>query len=920
MPKEMPKAYEPGLYEDNIYKNWEEAGYFNPDNLKNTQGTYCNVLPPPNANGELHLGHVSGYVAMDLAGRYQRMRGKKVLLLPGKDHAGIQTQVVYEKKIKKERNISRHDLGREKFFNEIYGFCIDRADYMRKQEKKIGLSADWSREKFTMDQAIVNNVLDTFVKMYNEVDSEGNRMAYRGERIINWCPRCASALADVEVEHEEQAAKLYYFRYDKDFPITIATTRPETKLGDTAIAVNPKDERYREYVGKTFPADFCGVKLNIKIIADHNVDMDFGAGALGVTPGHSAVDWQMAQANGLDIIKVIGEDAKIKPGFGKFSGLSVLEAREMVVSKLREQGLIEKEEEFNNNLSVCERCKTAIEPLVSEQWFVNVDHKNFSLKKEARKVIESGEIKIYPERFKDIMLSWIDNVHDWCISRQIWWGPRIPAWYRGGGEWRVSSGECRVASGECRVSSDECRVASGECRVSSDECRVSSDEFGNKSDIYVGIDKPEGEGWEQDSDTFDTWFSSGQWAYNTLGFPNGDDYKEFYPSDTMIMGRDILPFWAFRMIILSIYRTRQIPFKNLYFTGLIRDGQGKKMSKSKGNGIEPLEVIEKYGTDAVRLSMLIGATPGNDMNLSEEKIAGFRNLINKLWNVARYSISNYEIKINSSKPDEAILTSADKWILEKMFVLIELVKNDLECYQFSQAGERLREFTWNDLADWYVEAAKFDEKGTKNFVFSKILPDLLKLWHPFIPFVTEAVWKELAVEKDLIISAWPRSEDYMLIGIKSEDVTGFALIKDIVSAIRNARSENKVEPALKVKAIIFAKEHFDLIKENEAIIKGMRTGIGELELSSGSSELSSELAVDAIKAVSGEIIIYLLGAVDREKEAGRIKKEKESLEKQIAVLKAKLSNNNFVERAPAEIVEKERERLAGMEKELALLG
>ncbi|KKQ54913.1 MAG: Valine-tRNA ligase [Candidatus Falkowbacteria bacterium GW2011_GWC2_38_22] len=885
----MPKAYEPGLYEDDIYKQWEESGVFQPENLENTSGTYCNVLPPPNANGELHLGHVSGYVAMDLMGRYQRMLGKKTLLLPGKDHAGIQTQVVYEKKIKKERNISRHNLGREKFYNEIYDFCIDRSAYMRTQEKKIGLSADWSREKFTMDPKIVNNVLDTFVKMYNEVDEDGNRMIYRGERIINWCPRCASALADVEVEHEEQKAKLFYFKYDKNFPITIATTRPETKLGDTAIAVNPKDERYKEYIGKTFQANFCGIDLNIKIITDHNIDLSFGAGALGVTPGHSAIDWQMAQVNDLEIIKVIGEDANIRPGFGEYSGKSVLEAREMIVAKLKEQGLIEKEEEFDNNLSVCERCKTAIEPLVSEQWFVNVDHKNFSLKKEARKVIENGEIKIYPERYKDIMLSWIDNVHDWCISRQIWWGPRIPAWYREIFDLRLPNAD-----------------------LDDNKSKIEN----RKSEIYVGIEKPDGEGWMQDSDTFDTWFSSGQWAYNTLGFPEGNDYKEFYPSDTMIMGRDILPFWAFRMIILSIYRTKQIPFKNLYFTGLIRDGQGKKMSKSKGNGIEPLEMIEKFGTDAVRLSMMIGATPGNDMNLSEEKIAGFRNLVNKLWNVARFAISDLRFPIVELNQD--MLTVSDRYILEKMKFLIREVSGDLEEYRFSQAGEKLREFTWNDLADWYIEASKFAVSDGKDFVLIKILTDLLKLWHPFIPFVTEAIWQELDSDKKLIVSRWPLALDYEVYKTKQEDIDNFEIIKNIIIAIRNARSENKVEPARKVKALIVAGEYFDLINDNEALLKGMRTGVEKLEVVSKKLEEKDEN--ETIKIVVGEIIIYLFGAIDKEKEAERIKKEKANLEKQIEVLRVKLGNKDFVERAPEAIVKTEQERLLKMESELVKLG
>ena len=867
----MSKAYEPDKYEDAIYKKWEKSGVFQPENLQSTKGTYCNVLPPPNANGELHIGHVSGYVVMDLMGRYQRMLGKKVLLLSGKDHAGIQTQVVYEKKIKKERNINRHDLGREKFYNEVYGFCIDRAKYMRGQEKKIGLSADWNREKFTLDPKIVKQVLETFVKMYNEVDAQGNRMIYRGERIINWCPRCASALADVEVEHEEQQAKLYYFKYDKNFPITIATTRAETKLGDTAVAVNPKDERYKKYIGKIYQADFCGVNLNIKIIADRNVDMEFGTGALGVTPGHSAVDWQMAQENDLKIVKVINETGKINQAFGEFSGKTVLAAREMIVEKLKKQGLIEKEEDFINNLSVCERCKTAIEPLVSEQWFVNVDHEKFSLKKEARKAIESGKINIYPEKFKDVMLSWIDNVHDWCISRQIWWGPRIPAWYK------------------ATLNKEE-------------------------KEIYVGIDKPEGNGWIQDSDTFDTWFSSGQWAYTSLGFPDGDDFKEFYPSDTMVMGRDILPFWAFRMIILSLYRTGQAPFKNLYFTGLIRDAEGKKMSKSKGNGIEPLEMIEKYGTDAARLSTIIGSTPGNDMNLSEEKIAGFRNMVNKLWNVSRYLIQFFD-NFKNSKGEKLEIhcdySEADKWIMNKIKNLIKQVSFDLEKYNFSQAGEKLRKFTYNDLADWYLEVSKIERTTYKGVILRSIIDDLLKLWHPFIPFVTEVIvleWKkEWKGYKQLIIEEWPSIKSYNNININNN----FEIIKKVIQSIRNARAENKIEPAKKIKVVIYAGEHVELVQKNEALIKGMRTGIQELEIKKSGKEIARE-----IKVVAGDVVVYLIGAIDKEKENARVEKEKANLEKQIEIIKNKLANKDFIERAPGKIVELEKEKLEKLEKEL----
>ena len=435
----LPKTYSPQQHEADIYKKWEESGVFNPETQPNanvgakSQERYANILPPPNANGELHIGHASGYVAMDLAGRFQRLLGKKTLLLPGKDHAGIQTQVVFEKKIKAQQGNSRHDLGREEFYNQCYDFCLDRSHYMRNQEKKLGLAADWSREKFTLDPELLKVVFQTFIDMYHEVDKGGHRMVYRGERIINWCPRCASALSDMEVEHEDQAAQLYTFRYDPDFPFAIATTRPETKLGDTAVAVHPEDQRYQKYIGQTLEANFCGTQLKLKIIADKNIDPEFGTGALGVTPAHSLADWDLKEKNGLPIVKVIDEEARIRAGFGDFSEMTTLEARQQIVRQLKKNSLLEKEEDLEQALSVCERCKTAIEPLPSLQRFVDVDHANFSLKKAAHEAVASGQIKIYPERFRKIMLNWIDNVHDWCISRQIWWGPRIPVWYKLGG-------------------------------------------------------------------------------------------------------------------------------------------------------------------------------------------------------------------------------------------------------------------------------------------------------------------------------------------------------------------------------------------------------------------------------------------------------------------------------------------------------
>lgn len=858
MKKTLPKTYNPQKYENEIYRHWEESGAFNPDNIK-SQKSYVNILPPPNANGELHIGHASGYAVIDLLGRYHRMLGEKVLLLPGKDHAGIQSQVVYEKKIQKERKVSRHSLGREKFYKEIYDFCMDRSQYMRNQEKKLGLTADWSREKFTLDPQIVKTVLKTFIKMYNEVDKNGKRMAYRGERIINWCPRCATALADIETEHIEQKTTLYTFKYSADFPFSISTTRPETKLGDTAVAVNPKDKRYKQYIGKTFTVNFLGQKLTLKIIADKNVAKNFGTGALGVTPAHSLIDWEMAQKNKLPTVKVINEKAKIRTGFGKFSGLSVDVARKKIIHQLREEGLMKDEKEIMHNLSVCERCKSTIEPLPSTQWFIDIDHANFSLKKEAHKAIAQGRIKIHPEKFKKIMLNWIDNVHDWCISRQIWWGPRIPVWYKN------EKIKCQI--------------------------------------------KSPGKNWRQDEDTFDTWFSSGQWAYTALGFPNNKDYKNFYPSSNMIMGRDILPFWAFRMIILSLYRTLTPPFKNLYFTGLVRDEHGQKMSKSRGNGIEPLAMIKKYGTDAVRLSLLIGSTPGNDTNLGEAKIEGFRNMINKLWNIARYGLNLID-EINETKPkkisqiNEKKFTLSDYWIIDKTKKLIQNVNTDFKYYRFSSAGEQLRDFTWNDLADWYLEASKFENnKKEKGIILNQILNDILKLWHPFIPFVTETIWSNLS--KNLLLTEkWPIKENYPRLDTKK--ATFFEEIQSLIMTIRNLRAENKIEPAKKIRVIIYAHAKMPILVKQSALIKNLRTGIKELVIKKNGPEIKQAL-FESINEI--EVYIPLKGIVDFEKEKTRIKKELINYQNFSKQLKNKLANKKFIKNAPEEIIIKEKKKL-----------
>lgn len=886
----LPKSYIPSQYEDGIYKKWEDSGYFNPDNLDldDEAASYSIVMPPPNVTGTLHLGHAVMLALEDILIRYYRMRGYRTLWIPGTDHAAIATQTKVEK-ILKEKGLTRHQLGRERFLREVVNFAKKSHDTIVNQVKKMGSSCDWSREAYTLDEVRTKVVRSVFKLMYDD------GLIYRGERIVNWCPRCHSTLADDEVEYKEQKAKLYTFRYSPDFPFTIATTRPETKLGDTAVAVNPKDYRYKKYIGKVFEVNFLGHILKLKIIADKSVDIEFGTGALGVTPAHSLVDWQMAEEKNLDIIKVIDEDGKIRQGFGEFSGLNVKEARVKIVERLRKTGLMEKEEEISNNISLCYRCDTPIEPLPSKQWFINVNKKipgiGKSIKELSVEAVRNGvfgrkPIKIYPERFRKNYFHWMENLRDWCISRQIWYGHRIPVWYKDKGQ-----------------NSDK--------------------------EVYVGIEPPKGEGWKQDPDTLDTWFSSGLWTFSTLAQDpqqikikdrrlviESNDFYCFHPTNVLETAYDILFFWVARMIIMTTYVMRDVPFYDVYLHGLVLDEHGKKMSKSKGNVIDPLEMIKKYGTDAVRLSLVIGSAPGNDMKLSEEKIAGFRNLVNKLWNVARYilqksKLDNQNLKIQFK---DQSLTLADKWILSQMRNLIRSVSDDIANYRFSQAGEKLREFTWNSLADWYLEISKFEQSENKDKILIKILIDLLKMWHPFVPFVTEAIWQEMGTNGLLMVAKWPQEKDYNEVLKDETQVRDFEKIKNIIMAIRNARSENKVEPSRKIQAIIYAGKNYEIIKKSIILIKSLRTGIDNLEIKENGKKIKK-----AIYITVGDVEVYLLGAIDPEKEKMRIKREIENLEKLVDNLKSKLNNKQFVDKAPREIVEREKQRLASFDLRLTQL-
>lgn len=727
------KPYDPKETEDRIYKLWEESGFFNPDVCiakgvtdKDAE-TFSMVLPPPNVTGTLHFGHTSPLTIEDIMVRFARMQGKRTLWVPGTDHAAIATQSKVEKILEKEEGKRKTDLGREEFLKRVEKFAQESHDTIINQSKKMGASLDWSREAFTLDDKRNFVVRTAFKKMYDD------EIIYRGHRIVNWDPKGQTVISDDEIVYEERKAKFYTFKYSKDFPVSISTTRPETKVGDTAVAVHPDDPRYKDLIGQTFHIeDFCGVPLDIKIIADKEADMNFGTGALGVTPAHSQIDADIAQRHNLPTKQVINELARMTVGDERLKDKKVTEAREIVVEWLRSEGLLEKEEEVTQNVSTAERTGGIIEPLPKLQWFINVNKPiknrgNKTLKELMIEAVKGKEINIIPDRFEKVYYNWIENLHDWCISRQIWYGHRIPVWY--------PSSKAKLTTGQAQ-----------------------------NEEIYCGINPPEDiENWEQDSDTLDTWFSSGLWTFSTLGWPdlNSPDLKTYHPTNMLETGYDILFFWIARMILMSTYLLGEVPFKNVYLHGIIRDAQGRKMSKSLGNGLDPLEVIEKYGADAVRMSLIIGTGPGNDSKMSEDKIRAYKNYANKLWNITRFVLSNTEgIRLDLSFER---YVSKDLDLISEQNELIKEITKEMEEYKFYLVGEKIYQYTWSRFADVILEESKkIFEEGTEEEILSRrhflimTLEKILKILHPFMPFVTEEIWQTMSKDKLLMVEKWPK--------------------------------------------------------------------------------------------------------------------------------------------------------------------
>jgi len=905
---EIPKAYNPQETEDRIYKKWEYSGYFNPDNVPGQRPEYFSIsMPPPNATGTLHTGHASMLAYQDLMIRFNRLAGKKTLWLPGTDHASIATQTKVENILYKEEKKTRHDLGRERFLKRVEKFVEESRNTIRQQVRKMGSSCDWSRERYTLDEGLTQVVKYAFVKMHDA------GLIYRGYRIVNWCPRCASTLADDEVEYVATKTKFYTFKYAKDFPIAISTTRPETKLGDTAVAVNSQDKRYKKYIGKTFTVDLGHGPQKIKVVADESVEPKFGTGALGVTPAHSFIDFEIAQKNKLPLIKVIGEDGKMTKEAGKdYEGLSVLKAREKFVEWLGKNKLMEKVEDVEQNLSVCYRCNSPVEPLPSLQWFVDVNKKitlkgnkyfqKKSIKEVALQVVKDNEIKIIPQRFANDYYHWLENLRDWCISRQIWFGHQIPVWYKG-------------------------------------------------KEIYVGLESPKEKGFKQDSDTLDTWFSSGLWTFSTLLDKNFQKYKswdawlngskdlEFHPTSVMETAYDILFFWVARMIIQTTFMLGQIPFKNVYLHGLVRDEKGKKMSKSLGNVVDPLEVIKKFGTDALRLAMISGTTAGADSRLYDEKVEGSRNFVNKLWNISRYILTSVrEVRRVDEKPHGETL--ADQWILAKLDLVIKETTEDINKFNFSGAIEALREFTWSDLADWYLEISKLQIKASPDKPYEElgvhtetillyVLEKLLILWHPFIPFVTEEIWSNFEDEDLLMIQFWPTVSLNLSGNVKDDEYSAetdkllnydeilypFYKFEEIVMTIRNLRSDFKIEPAKKVDVTIVGK-NLDKIKLNEQIDNIIHLArLNNLEI----GKIKPDNSVSHVLEGVGEICLHLEGLVDLPKEKVRLANEIASVKKYSQSLEQKLKNKDFTKKAPKDVVEKEEFKLKEQKEKLGKL-
>ncbi len=860
---ELPKTYSPQDFEDRIYANWCEKGYFTPD-AKNNNPAFSVVIPPPNVTGQLHMGHALDETLQDILVRYKRMQGYNTLWVPGTDHAGIATQIKVEERLRVDEGLTRYDLGREKFLERVWGWKDTYEARITSQLKKLGASCDWSRQRFTMDEGCSKAVREVFVNLYDK------GLIYRGHRIINWCPRCLTALSDAEVEYKDQPGFFWHIKYPiigEDGYVEVATTRPETMFGDTAVAVNPEDEKTKHLIGKKVLLPI--VNREIPVIADDYVEIGFGTGCVKITPAHDPNDFMVGQRHNLEQIKVMNDDATMNSGAGKYEGMDRYECRKALVSDLEAEGYLVKVEPHDHNVGVCYRCGTTVEPLTSDQWFVKMK----PLAAPAIEAVECGDINFVPERFSKNYFNWMNNILDWCISRQLWWGHRIPAFY-------------------C----DTC----GEMTVS-------------KTDICTC---PKcGAPVRQDPDVLDTWFSSALWPFSTLGWPEStEDLKKYYPTSVLVTGYDIITFWVSRMIFSGLEHMGQKPFSTVFIHGLVRDAQGRKMSKSLGNGIDPLEVIKTYGADALRFALATGNSPGNDMRFSDEKIEAARNFANKLWNASRFVRMNLtidEIKL----PEADKLALEDKWILNEYNKLVENVVGALDKFEVGVALSAIYDFAWDIFCDWYIELAKarLNDKETKanlicQNVISYVLTGILKLLHPFMPFITEEIYQSLPHDcESIMISEYPVYSEALCFAQQADEM---GKIIDAIKAIRTRRSEMNVVPSRKAKVYIETK-YQDIFDGQSAVFFSRLASASEVIVSDkfDGNEVSADNAVQIITDAC-TIYLPLSDIIDFEKEKARLQSEQKKLIGEIERIEKKLANEGFVSKAPAAVIEGERAKLA----------
>ena len=864
MKKELPKQYDPKQVENQIYEMWMENDCFKAE-VDPDKKPYSIVMPPPNVTGQLHMGHALDSTLQDILTRYKRMQGYSALWLPGTDHAGIATQIKVEEELRTKEGLTRYDLGREKFLERVWAWKEKYGSRIVEQQKKLGVSCDWSRSRFTMDEGCSKAVRETFCELYDK------GLIYKGSRIINWCPHCVTALSDAEVEYVDKPGHLWYIRYplsDGSGDIVVATTRPETMMGDTGVAVNPEDEKFKHLIGKTCILPI--MNREIPIVGDEYCEIGFGTGAVKMTPAHDPNDFEVGLRHNLEVIRVLDDNGKVNENGGKYCGLDRYECRKAIVADLEAEGYLVKTEPYSHNVGTCYRCHNDVEPIISAQWFVKMQ----PLAKEAIRVVKDGTIKFVPERFSKIYINWMENVHDWCISRQLWWGHQIPAWY---------CDEC----GHINVSRED--------PTKCEKCGCTH--------------------LTRDEDVLDTWFSSALWPFSTLGWPNlnSEDLKYWYPTTDMVTGYDIIFFWVARMVFSGMEQMKKEPFKTVFIHGLVRDDKGRKMSKSLGNGIDPLEMAEKFGADALRFNLITGNSPGNDMRFYVEKCEAMRNFANKIWNASRYVLMNLTID-EPGLPALDQLEIEDKWVLSKLNTLIREVTENMDAYELGVASAKVYDFIWDTYCDWYIELTKTrlyseneQSKLAAQRVLVYVLDQILRLLHPFMPFITEEIWQAIPHEgKFIMASDWPVWRDELAF---PQDEESMELIKDAITAIRARRAEMNV-PANKRVNMTISTQRQNVFTAGIPFF-GRLAGAEGVTVSDTVDEgaMEREGMVEVVTHAA-RIFIPLAELVDFEKELARIAKEKENCLKQIAMFEGKLSNEIFVSRAPEKVVNDQREKLA----------